>query len=236
MILLNYYIGMSEKQEIFTLMGGRVRMRRGIYNPTSDAVWLAAFVPSGVKTVLDIGVGSGGVSMCIMANNPNAIITGIDISDDMLMAASDNATLNDKAINLIHADITTWRTNQTFDAVVTNPPYFRGTPAKHNAHHNADLTTWVKKGVARTKPHGYFCIITDATTIDKVLAEMSKHCGDINIFPLFGARDTAERVLIRGRIGSRGGAVLHRGLPMNYEPVLRDGLTIAQSLSKLSQT
>ena len=60
-------------------------------------------------------------------------------------------------------------------------------------------------------------------------------CGDINIFPLFGARDTAERVLLRGRVGSRGGAVLHRGLPMNYGPILRDGLTIADTLSKLSQ-
>lgn len=226
---------MSEKQEIFTLMGGRVRMRRGIYNPTSDAVWLAAFAPDGAKTILDVGVGTGGVSLCIMANNPNAIITGIDVSEDMLAAASDNAKLNAQEIELINCDITTWRTDRTFDVVVTNPPYFRGTPAKHNAHHNADLTTWVRKCIARTKPHGYFCIITDSTTIDRIISEMSRHCGDINIFPLFGARDTAERVLLRGRVGSRGGAVLHRGLPMNYGPILRDGLTIAQSLSKLSQ-
>ena len=234
---MNYYIGMSEKQEIFTLMGGRVFMRRGIYNPTSDAVWLAAFAPiKNIKSVLDVGVGSGGVSLCLLSNNPNANITGIDTSDQMLSCAAENALLNNHEIELINTDITTWRTNRTFDLVVSNPPYFNGTPAKHNAHHNADLKQWIKRCIARTKPNGYCCIITDAPTLDQVISVMSEKCGDINILPLFGARDTAERVLIRGRVGSRGGVVLHRGLPMNYEPILRDGLTIAEALSKLSRT
>ena len=232
---MNYDIGMSEKQEFFTLMGGRVRMRRGIYNPTSDAVWLAAFAPTTGKTALDVGIGSGGVSLRMMAHNPNLNITGIDVSGDMLDTAAQNAEINNRHIELINTDITTWRTDRTFDIVVTNPPYFRGTPAKHNAHHNADLKTWVKKCVARTKPNGYFCIITDATTINTIISAMTPTCGDINIFPLFGARDNAERVLLRGRVGSRGVSVLHRGLSMNYEPVLRDGLTITKSLGKVSK-
>lgn len=226
---------MNIKQEIFTLMGGRVKMLRGCYNPTSDAVWLAAFAPTHAKTVLDVGVGTGGVSLCIWANNNDAKITGIDTSDEMLTACRGNAELNGVYIDLIYADITTWRTSQTFDLVVTNPPYFNGTPARHNAHHNADLKTWVARCVARVRPMGTFCIITDAATVGTVIAEMAKKLGDITIMPLFGARDVAERVLISGRLGSRGVTVMHRGLPMNYEPVLRDGLTIADTLSKLSQ-
>ena len=233
---MNYYIGMSEKQEIFTLMGGRVRMRRGTYNPTSDAVWLAAFAPTkNINSVLDVGIGSGGVSLCILANNPSATITGLDTSDQMLANATDNAKLNNHHLELIQADINTWRTNRTFDLVVSNPPYFRGTPAKHNAHHNANLPQWVKRCVARTKPNGYCCIITDALTVADIISVMSASCGDINILPLFGAHDTAERVLIRGRVGSKTGTTLHRGLPMNFEPILRDGLTIAQALSKVSK-
>ena len=153
----------------------------------------------------------------------------------MLTACRGNAELNGVYIDLINADITTWRTSQTFDLVVTNPPYFNGTPARHNAHHNADLKTWVARCVARVRPMGTFCIITDAATVGTVIAEMAKKLGDITIMPLFGARDVAERVLISGRLGSRGVTVMHRGLPMNYEPVLRDGLTIADTLSKLSQ-
>lgn len=225
---------MSIKQEIFTLMGGHVKIHRGHYNPTSDAVWLAAFAPARAQTVLDVGIGTGGVSLCLLAHNPDTHITGIDTSDKMLSACRENAELNGANVELINADINTWRTTRTFDLVITNPPYFNGTPAKHNAHHNVDLGTWVARCIARVRPMGTFCIITDATTIACVIAEMSKKLGDITILPLFGARNVAERVLISGRLGSRGISVMHRGLPMNYEPILRDGLTIADTLSKLS--
>ena len=226
---------MSTKQEIFTLINGRVKMRRGIYNPTSDAVWLAAFAPRNAKSVLDVGIGSGGVSLCLMANNPNAIITGIDISPEMLAACDINTGLNNKHIELINADILTWRTDKTFDLVVTNPPYFNGTPAKHNAHHNADIRTWISKSISRVRPMGTFCIITDASTTAMAVAEMSKKLGSINIIPLFGAKNIAERVLISGKLGTNGNTILHKGFPMNYEPILRDGLTIEDILSKLTQ-
>lgn len=209
-------------------------MRRGHYNPTSDAVWLAAFAPRGVKSALDVGIGTGGVSLCLLAHSPDTHITGIDTSDKMLSACSENAELNGANVELINADINTWRTTRTFDLVITNPPYFNGTPAKHNAHHNVDLGTWVARCIARVRPMGTFCIITDATTIACVIAEMSKKLGDITILPLFGARNVAERVLISGRLGSRGISVMNRGLPMNYDPVLRDGLTITDVLSKLT--
>lgn len=226
---------MSTKQEIFTLLGGRVKIHRGIYNPTSDAVWLAAFAPNTAHNILDVGIGTGGVALCIHAHNPNAKITGLDTNPEMLTACANNANLNAWSdLELINADITTWRTNRTFDLVVTNPPYFNGTPAHHNAHHNADLDTWVSRCIARVRPMGTFCIITDASTIGIVIAQMAKKLGDINIFPLFGAKSTAERVLISGRLGTHGISVLHTGLSMNCEPILRDGLTINNYLSKLN--
>lgn len=224
---------MGTKQEIFTLLGGRVKIQRGIYNPTSDAVWLAAFAPNTSKTVLDAGIGTGGVALCIHTHNPYAQITGLDTNPEMLSACAQNAKLNDTEIELINTDITTWHTTRTFDLVVTNPPYFNGTPAQHNAHHNADLPQWVSRCIARVRPMGTFCIITDAATISTVIAEMSKKLGDIHILPLFGAKRTAERVLISGRLGTHGISTLDQGLPMNCAPILRDGLTINNYLSTL---
>ncbi len=226
---------MTQKQDIFTLMGGRVRLRRGRYNPTSDAVWLAAMAAdASAKTVLDVGVGTGGAALCLAANMPDAVITGLDISPEMLAECTTNAALNNREIELINADIATWRTARTFDLVMTNPPYFRGTPARHNAHHNADLTLWTRKCVARVRPHGTFVTIVDAAAAATVVAAMHEKCGDIEIFPLFGAKKTAERTLLRGRAGSRGPSVIHSGLSMNTDAVLRDGLTIGAALSKLS--
>ncbi|MBR4892028.1 MAG: methyltransferase [Alphaproteobacteria bacterium] len=226
---------MSIKQDFFTLMGGRVQIHRSFYNPTSDAVWLAAFAPTNAKTVLDVGIGTGGASLCLLANNPDAQVTGLDTSAQMLDECRINAETNNKNIELLEQDINTWKTNRTFDLVITNPPYFRGTPAQHQAHHNADLNKWISKCLSRVRPMGTFCMITDAATVADAVSEMSKKLGDINIFPLFGTKNTAERVLLSGRLGTRGISVLHQGLSMNYEPVLRDGLTIANVLSRISQ-
>lgn len=226
---MDYDTGMTEKQENFTLLDGRIVMAPSLYNPTSDAVWLAAIAPTSVKTVLDVGVGSGGVSLCLLHHNPDAKITGIDISEDMINACKKNAELNHREMNLMVADITHWSTPDTFDLVVTNPPYFSGTPARHGAHHNADISQWMKRCVARAKPNGYFCTIIDAPLIGIVLSVLNdKHLGDIRIFPLFGTenKETAERVLIFARKSVRTGSTLYKGLPMNNDSILRSGLTI----------
>lgn len=216
-------------------MGGKVHIHRGRYNPTSDAVWLAAMAADcHAKTVLDVGIGTGGTSLCLMANTPDISVTGLDISPEMLVECAENAKLNNREIELINADITTWRTNRTFDLVITNPPYFRGTPAKHNAHHNADLIKWTGKCLARVRPHGTFVIIVDAAVVVQIISVMAAKCGDIEIFPLFGARRTAERVLLRGRIGTHGPTIVHGGMSMNTDAVLRDGLTIGAALATLN--
>ena len=216
------------------MLGGRVRLYRGTYNPTSDAAWLAAFaadIPA--KTVLDIGVGTGGAILCLLANNNIKSATGIDVSDKMLAECAKNAKLNNRNIELINADIMNWRTPRTFDLVITNPPYFRGTPASHNAHHNANIVKWTKKSVARVRPHGTFCTIVDAAVASEVISAISGTCGDIAVSPLFSTKHTAERVIIRARVGSHGPTVVYDGLSMNCDLVLRDGLTISNTLATL---
>lgn len=230
---MNYYIGMNEKQEIFTIMGGKVKMLRGLYNPTSDAVWVAAFVEGTPKTVLDVGTGTGAVALCLMARIPNLQMTVIDISQEMLNAAKENFDLNNQHAEFINADITTWHTDKTFDLVITNPPYFKGTPANHNAHHNADLISWTNRCVARIKPGGEFVTIVDMTETATIITEMTRHhCGDFRILPLFSKKDTAERVLLSGRLGRAPHSKLFTGLSMNCDAILRDGLSINEVLSK----
>ncbi len=211
-------------------------MRRGRYNPTSDAVWLAAFVSGAPKTILDVGIGTGGVALCAAAHNPSARITGIDASGEMLTECASNAALNGIDIELIQCDILNWKTDRTFDLVMTNPPYFKGSPARHNAHHNADLAAWTARCVARVRPRGTFITIVDATCAATVISAMAHACGDIRILPLFGAKNTAERVLIGGRVGTKGGSIIHRGLSMNTDAILRDGLTIDAILAMLWQS
>ncbi len=226
---------MKEKQEIFTLMGGKVKMYRSDYNPTSDAVWLAALPDSSPKTVLDVGIGTGGVSLCLQNHFPNARITGIDISPEMLNVCARNAELNGCEFELVTQDILKWSTPKTYDLVISNPPYFFGTPSSEHpkAHHNTDLTHWIRRCIARVRPMGYFCTIVDAGRLGDVIGVMTRTFGHITIIPLFGSKNTAERVLIRGRAGTHGGTTVYSGLSMNNEAILRDGLTIQNVLSKI---
>ena len=234
MFLLNYYIVMSEKQAIFTLLNGRVKMMRTMYNPTSDAVWLAAYAPKNKRNALDVGIGTGGVTVCLLAHFPNIKITGIDISNEMLDACRKNLAINNHDVKLINQDILKWSTTDRFDLVITNPPYFNGTPAHHNAHHNADIADWVKHCCARVASNSHICIIADALCTDKIISAItSKHFGDIQIFPLFGAKKSAERVLIRAKQGSKSGTTLFSGTSMNNDLILRDGLTIDALLATL---
>ena len=225
---------MSEKQENFTLLNGRVKMTRGFYNPTSDAVWLAAFAPNGVKTVLDVGIGTGGVSLCLLSHFPDLEITGLDISKEMLDDCEKNMTLNNASIKLLNTDILKWSTTERFDLVITNPPYFNGTPAKHNAHHNTDIKSWTMKCCARVKPNGYICIIIDTLCVAKIISVLDKkHFGNIEIFPLFGAKNSAERAIIRAKQGVKTGTTIFQGTSMNNNSILRDGLTIDSLLATL---
>ena len=230
---------MKQKQSFFTALGGRVKFIGGKYNITSDSVWLAAFAagagrsrsPKNRRTisVLDVGVGTGGVALCLLEHDTDVIVTGIDVSEQMISECERNAALNGREIELIRGDILTWKTNRTFDAVITNPPYFKGTPRRQNVHHNADLADWTRACLRRVKPRGYFYCIVDAAATAEVIAAISAgRAGDINIVPLFGANEFAERVLISARLGARGGAKIMRGLCMNDDRVLREGLTFAK--------
>jgi tRNA1(Val) A37 N6-methylase TrmN6 len=194
---------MIKKQDFFTIRNGRVKMAdNGGYKTSIDATWLAenTIIKSGA-TVLDAGIGAGGVSLCMLDMNPSLKITGIDVSARMLADADENAKLNNREIELIGADIFNWKTNRLFDCVVTNPPYFSGTPRNDNAHHNIDIYEWVRACVRRLRARGMFFSIVAPDVLDKVIAALyNSKCGKIELHPI-ATSSGIERVIISARLG-----------------------------------
>ena len=86
---------------------------------------LKAFPEHMAFNVLDLGVGSGAILLAILAERPAAKGLGIDISEEALAVARENAAnldLNNR-LALLRGDWTAGLGDATFDLVVSNPPY-----------------------------------------------------------------------------------------------------------------
>jgi release factor glutamine methyltransferase len=82
--------------------------------------------PEGMRfSVLDLGVGSGAILLAILAERPAARGLGVDTSEEALAVARENAAnldLNDRAA-FLRGDWTAGLGDDSFDVVVSNPPY-----------------------------------------------------------------------------------------------------------------
>lgn len=77
--------------------------------------------------VLDLGVGSGAILLAILAERPNAVGLGVDVSAEALAVARENAANLGLASRtaLMRGDWTAGLEPESFDIVVSNPPYIR---------------------------------------------------------------------------------------------------------------
>lgn len=74
--------------------------------------------------ILDIGTGSGCIATSLAKFLRNAEIDAIDISNEALRIAKENARLNRANINFIQSDLFAYNlTPNTYNLIVCNPPY-----------------------------------------------------------------------------------------------------------------
>lgn len=77
-------------------------------------------------TVLDIGTGSGCIPVALKMERPSWKVQAVDISEEALQIARQNAEANEVDITFRQADIDNhenWNLKQSFDLIVSNPPY-----------------------------------------------------------------------------------------------------------------
>lgn len=93
----------------------------------TDAALLSMSIPlNGYKNALEIGTGTGVISLVLAQRNPQLAITGIDISYSAISCAK--ANLSDfklpHHIQFYATDLQSFEPNNGFDLIISNPPFF----------------------------------------------------------------------------------------------------------------
>ena len=78
--------------------------------------------PESNLSVLDIGTGSGAIALALAKNRPDWSVTAVDISQDALDLATENAKVQNLQIFLKKSDCFT-EISEKYDIIVSNPPY-----------------------------------------------------------------------------------------------------------------
>ncbi|HEX6280327.1 MAG TPA: peptide chain release factor N(5)-glutamine methyltransferase [Pyrinomonadaceae bacterium] len=82
---------------------------------------------------LEIGIGSGCISIAILKNSPRASAIAVDISEPAIEIAKRNASMHavNERLEIIRSDVYEKVPNERFDLIVANPPYV---PLEDYAH------------------------------------------------------------------------------------------------------
>lgn len=101
-----------------------------------------------LKTILDIGTGSGCIA-CSIAKNTTATVLGVDISSDALRVALDNVTklgINNRAVFRKSDLLSGIHDDEHFDMIISNPPYIPiGTQLSPEVMHEPEIALFAEE-------------------------------------------------------------------------------------------
>jgi tRNA1Val (adenine37-N6)-methyltransferase len=101
----------------------------------TDGVLIGAWskIPNG--NVLDVGSGSGLISLMIAQRNADCLIDAIDIEETAYLQTQENVHESNysERINVYHIAIQLFETTKKYDLIISNPPFF------NNAYKSTDL-------------------------------------------------------------------------------------------------
>ena len=164
----------------FTVYHDRCAMKVG-----TDGVLLGAWARvSQARHILDIGTGTGLIAL-MLAQRSDAMITAIDIDEGAVAQATDNAGNSPwtSRIRVLKQDLCQYATDQRFDVIVSNPPYFIDSlkcsdNQRNTARHTdtLDASRLLCKASELLHPEGHFSLIIPAEQVPQI-QRLGEECG-----------------------------------------------------------
>lgn len=105
-----------------------------------------ALATEGSCRIFDIGTGTGLIALMMAQRYQKAQVTAIDIDDGAVRQAKENVSASPFAdrINVMKADVLTFKEEEKYDSIVCNPPFFEDSlicpdPQRTKARHTVSL-------------------------------------------------------------------------------------------------
>ena len=118
---------------------------KGVYEPAEDSWLMINYLPLFKGSVLEIGCGTGIVSINL-AKRGNQV-TAVDINPKAIEATKINSKKNNVELEIIEGNMFSKLKNRKFDTVVCNPPYLPPT----DEYNDPELSLAVEGGPTGTE-------------------------------------------------------------------------------------
>ncbi|BBA50633.1 tRNA1(Val) (adenine(37)-N6)-methyltransferase [Fusobacterium varium] len=205
--------------EDITLLTGEYKLiqKKDGFRFSVDAVILSDFFAYPKKgKILDIGTGNGIIPILLFSKEKGENITGIDIQKENVELAEKNVKLNrlDENIKIVHGDVKEYSMGNSFDYIVSNPPYMKVDGKKQNilscksiARHEVklDLLQLVQNAKRLLKPIGSFSLIHRSyrfTDISRILEDSGFSLKRVR-FVYFSKEKNSNLVLVEAWKGKK---------------------------------
>lgn len=104
-----------------------IKQTHQVFRVGTDGVLLGALCNvSKAKNILEIGSGTGLISLMLAQRNLDAEILAIDINAEAAKLTQENFknSIFSERLKAVHADFKNFKSENLFDFIVSNPPYF----------------------------------------------------------------------------------------------------------------
>ena len=199
------------------------------YRHSIDPILLSGFAQvKETDRVIDLGCGVGVILLRLARTVDSAELLGVEIQTEMASLAQDNAARNGlrDRIQIVNADLRDWQQKfaaESFDVVVTNPPYRPvGTGqvapnlARAIARHelSGGIVDFLRTSSGLLKTGGRFYIVYLAERLAELLAEMRCHRIEPKRLRMVHSRsgEKAKLVLVEGRKNGKPGVEIEASL------------------------
>lgn len=227
---------MSETDQLLTgdtLFSGRLvcKQYKSGYRFSVDAILSAHFCsPGSGDAILDLGCGCGIIGLLLAYRYPEVRVTGIEIQPELVRLAEMNIAENamQSRISVIEGnfrDTAQLVAAESFDLVVSNPPYRREgggrispDPQRARARHEIDagLADMVRASAFAVKNRGKVVVVYPARLSITLIAELKKHrLEPKRLQPVYGYPGRKDAGLVLVEAIKNGGAEM-RLLPPFY--------------------